>query len=574
MKNKNGNYILTSDGRFISEDALYHALSIRSWKESKNHKYISREWGKSGWVYKYPSDSNTKSASKTNAQTQTKTGTDLLNTLSSYFKSVSSTINNTASTKSTSKSTNTKNLVSTGLKALTNATSNKSISSSVNESKSNKSSDRNKSITNNLLNKLGKTDISNVKVGSAPNKENASESKIGSLFEKGKTAFNNFIGITDKREAEEAHEQATLLKDAADLFKDKIGASQKDYNDARDNAYEDNDISEQERRSIALYKKELDSANEKYSDALENYSDALEKYEKENQEYLKTPLGIIENAAEKGKEFFNKLFKKPKRLEEIERNIKMYEEQREKEEAEREAKEEAEREAKEEAERKKKGEYAEAQTEERMTLRIPELYNQLKSLKKDNPLPDLPLKTKATTYDEDMASINPNYKTDKSSYDENCGACTIAYDLRRRGYDVTVVDEDAYLKGGNSYIDLLECYDNADWTNLVTRANIEKEYGIDLPNVYPPTKEEVSYMEHDMLNEGEGARGNFMMQWINGGGHSISWEVEDGEVVYRDCQTNEKIDIEEYRTYAKSFTYFRTDNLTPNENVLDYVQKR
>lgn len=545
MKNENNNYILTSDGRFISEDELYHALSIRSWKESKNHKYISREWGKSGWVYKYPSDSNTKSTSKTNAQTQTKTGTDLLNTLSSYFKSASSTMNKTASTKSTG----VKNLVSTGLKALTNATS----KPTANASKSNKPSDYSKSIANNILNKLGKTDISNVKVGSTPNKENASESKIGSLIGKGKTAFNNFIGITDKREAEAAQEQANLLKDATDV-------SQKVYNDARDNAYKDNDISEQERRSIALYKKELDSVNEKYSDA-------LEKYEKENQEYLKTPLGVIENAAKKGKEFFSKLFEKPKSVEELMREValKEYDEQREKE--------EAEREEKEEAERQKKGEYAEAQTEERMTIRIPELYNLLKSLKKDNPLPDLPLKTKATTLDEDMAAINPNYNTNtKSNYDENCGACTIAYDLRRRGYDVAVVDEDAYLKGGNSYLDLLTCYDNVDLTNLITQVDIEKKYGVDLPDVYPPTREEVSYMEHDMLNEGEGARGNFMMQWINGGGHSISWEVEDGEVVYRDCQTNRKIDIEEYRTYAKSFTYFRTDNLTPNENVLDYVQ--
>ena len=331
MKNENSNYILTSDGRFISEDELYHALSIRSWKESKNHKYISREWGKKGWVYKYPSDSNTKSTSKNNDQTQTKAGTNLLNTLSSYFKNTSSTMNKTGSAKSTSKSTNTKNLVSTGLKALTNATSNKSISSSVNASKSNKSSDRNKSIANNTLNKLGKTDISNVKVGSTLNKENASESKIGSLIEKGKTAFNNFIGITDKREAEAAYEQANLLKDAADV-------SQKDYNDARDNAYEDNDLSERERRGIAFYKKELDNINEKYSDV-------LEKYEKENQEYLKTPLGVIENTAKKGKAFFSKLFEKPKSVEEAMREaaFKDYAEQIEKEEAEREANEEAER---------------------------------------------------------------------------------------------------------------------------------------------------------------------------------------------------------------------------------------
>ena len=542
------NYIITSDGRFISEDELYHALSIRSWKESKNHKYISREWGKKGWVYKYPSDSNTKSTSKTSDRTQAKTGTNLLNTLSSYFKSTSSTINKTGSTKPAAKSTSTKNLVSTGLKALTNATSKSTV---VKTSKSNKGSDYNKSVTNSLLNKLGKTDISNVKIGSTPNKENASESKIGSLIKKGKTAFNNFIGITDKREAEAAHEQATLLKDAADV-------SQKDYNDARDNAYKDNDISERERRSIAFYKKELDSVNEKYSDA-------LEKYEKENQEYLKTPLGVIENAAKKGKEFFSKLFEKPKSVEEVMREaaLKEYDEQREKE--------EAEREAKEEADRKKKGKYVEDQTEERMTLRIPELYNLLKSLKKDNPLPDLPLKTKATTLDEDMEAINPIYHSNnKSDYDENCGACTIAYDLRRRGYDVAAVDEDTYRKSGGTLNDLVDCYDNA---KLIDQSYIARKYNISKESLSEhPTKELVSCMEKEMLSGGEGARGNFLTVWSLGGGHSISWEVENGEIVYRDCQTSEKVDIDKWLGMSDEFYYFRTDNLTPNERITDYVQ--
>ena len=545
------NYIITSDGRFISEDELYHALSIRSWKESKNHKYISREWGKKGWVYKYPSDSNTKSASKTNDQNQTKTGTNLLNTLSSYFKSTFSTLNKTGSAKSTSKSNSTKNLVSTGLKALTNATSNKSIASSANASKYSKSSDYNKSIANNTLNKLGKTDISNVKVGSTLNKENASESKIGSLIEKGKTAFNNFIGITDKREAEAAYEQANLLKDAADV-------SQKDYNDARDNAYEDNDLSERERRGIAFYKKDLDSINEKYSDD-------LEKYEKENQEYLKTPLGVIENAAKKGKEFFSKLFEKPKSVEEAMREaaLKEYDEQREKE--------EAEREANEEAERKKKGKYVEDQTEERMTLRIPELYNLLKSLKKGNHLPDLSLKTKATTLDEDMEAVNPIYHTNnKSLFDENCGACTIAYDLRRRGYDVAAVDEDTYRKSGGTLNDLVDCYDNA---KLIDMSYIARKYNIsEKSSTGHPTKELVSCMEKEMLSEGDGARGNFLTVWSLGGGHSISWEVENGEIVYRDCQTNEKVELDKWLGMSDEFYYFRTDNLTPNERIEDYVQ--
>lgn len=117
-----------------------------------------------------------------------------------------------------------------------------------------------------------------------------------------------------------------------------------------------------------------------------------------------------------------------------------------------------------------------------MTLRIPELYNLLKSLKKDNPLPDLTLKTKATILDEDMAAINPSYYTnDIAHYDENCGACTIAYDLRRRGYDVAAVDEDTYHKSGGTVTDLLNCYDDP---TLITQSDIAKNI-ISVKRVYP-----------------------------------------------------------------------------------------
>ena len=280
---------------------------------------------------------------------------------------------------------------------------------------------------------------------------------------------------------------------------------------------------------------------------------------------MKNPLGVIENAAKKGKEFFSKLFEKPKSVEEAMREaaLKEYDEQREKE--------EAEREANEEAERKKKGKYVEDQTEERMTLRIPELYNLLKSLKKDNPLPDLSLKTKATTLDEDMEAVNPIYHTNnKSHYDENCGACTIAYDLRRRGYDVAAVNEDTYRKSGGTLNDLVDCYDNA---KLIDMSYIARKYNIsEKSSTGHPTKELVSCMEKEMLSEGDGARGNFLTVWSLGGGHSISWEVENGEIVYRDCQTNEKVELDKWLGMSDEFYYFRTDNLTPNERIEDYVQ--
>lgn len=60
------NYILTSDGGFVSEDELYH-WGTKKGEQKKDHKYISREWKNGRWVYTYEEDRNNRSNQTFNA---------------------------------------------------------------------------------------------------------------------------------------------------------------------------------------------------------------------------------------------------------------------------------------------------------------------------------------------------------------------------------------------------------------------------------------------------------------------------------------------------------------------------
>lgn len=47
------NYILTSDGSFISEDEYLQHWGLKKGEEKKDHKYIRREWNGKRWIYYY-----------------------------------------------------------------------------------------------------------------------------------------------------------------------------------------------------------------------------------------------------------------------------------------------------------------------------------------------------------------------------------------------------------------------------------------------------------------------------------------------------------------------------------------
>ena len=63
------NYIITSDGSFVSDDQLMHTLARGNtgWVKP-NHKYIDRKWRNGRYVYTYVTDTGTRAVARTASQ--------------------------------------------------------------------------------------------------------------------------------------------------------------------------------------------------------------------------------------------------------------------------------------------------------------------------------------------------------------------------------------------------------------------------------------------------------------------------------------------------------------------------
>lgn len=197
---------------------------------------------------------------------------------------------------------------------------------------------------------------------------------------------------------------------------------------------------------------------------------------------------------------------------------------------------------------------------------------------------DVPQKKEPTTRDEDMAAINPNFIPEEARqelskiesdyykavltgneekaeelYDEymaisekyegymqNCANCTLAYDLRRRGYDV-----DASWNPNSTNIDAI-----MDWYKLTDNDVL----GVDKGG-QKISRSEAKQIEKQLKSMyPEGSYGHMLLYWADGGGHDVVWSIENGKTIIRDCQSNEVVNIEDYLTKCSAMDMFRADD--------------
>ena len=173
-------------------------------------------------------------------------------------------------------------------------------------------------------------------------------------------------------------------------------------------------------------------------------------------------------------------------------------------------------------------------------------------------LPNLKRKTGVMTPKDDMAACNPKYSKG-GVYKNNCISCALAYDMRRRGYDVEAMPIDTTSAINGSLPVQLGFYKG------------EKLDTFEVPkDLYAATKQ----FSNQILKYGDGSRGMLRIRWKNGDGHAAVWEVDDGSVVIRDPQNNTIVDLSDYMSRAKTFYYFRTDNLELTNKASRFVQNR
>ena len=167
-------------------------------------------------------------------------------------------------------------------------------------------------------------------------------------------------------------------------------------------------------------------------------------------------------------------------------------------------------------------------------------------------------KTVDTNPNEDMAACNPKYSKG-GVYKNNCISCALAYDMRRRGYDVEAMP-----------------IDTTSATNGSLPVQLGFYKGEKLETFEVPKDPDVAMKQfaNRILKYGDGSRGMLRIRWKNGDGHAVIWEIDDSSVAVRDPQNNTMVDLSDYVSRAKTFYYFRTDDLELTNKAFRFVQNR
>lgn len=197
---------------------------------------------------------------------------------------------------------------------------------------------------------------------------------------------------------------------------------------------------------------------------------------------------------------------------------------------------------------------------------------------------------------EDQEKVNEKYSPYDETTSQNCSNCSIAYELRRRGYDVEAVDnggmesydgntarhydfyEDAKvigIYGDGSTIThteewMRDAYREGDGRVHIDSEHDKKEYDFSA-NEYSYTAE--SLEKGILANSPPGSRGMIDVCWNLGGAHSIVYEVDvNGKVTIRDSQTYDEYDLSELASKVSQVRICRTDNLQLKEDILKTVR--
>ena len=172
----------------------------------------------------------------------------------------------------------------------------------------------------------------------------------------------------------------------------------------------------------------------------------------------------------------------------------------------------------------------------------------------------IPLKTRDMSERQDLAMVNPEFRSFNDNSKNNCCLCSVAYDLRRRGFDVTA--ETASVG-----------YFTEEWTRWYPKAKIERA-----SDKNEKGKSTIRAMANNTIKaleaQPDGARGTLLIQMsMYGGGHSMIYEKKNGKLRFLDGQSNTiyrfpKLFLMEN---ARSAEYVRLDNVEPDWKAIREV---
>lgn len=227
------------------------------------------------------------------------------------------------------------------------------------------------------------------------------------------------------------------------------------------------------------------------------------------------------------------------------------------------------------------------------------------------------------TTKEETAKINPDYDPTNPETSMNCGFCSVAWILRKKGYDVEAKhdmvgdwNDDEYGSRGTNTLQLKRMFvDPLKSTKTVTVnsgplglkltkktvpnyadkeeypfehmydknlneyigstaytsvvAKVEEGYGNKNQKTFEKHAEEIILKESKNNNYGM-----LTVSWKIGGGHALNYQVENGKVMVYDGQVNKTYPLSELLPRVNSLEYLDCTSLVPTDNVNLVVQNR
>ena len=226
-----------------------------------------------------------------------------------------------------------------------------------------------------------------------------------------------------------------------------------------------------------------------------------------------------------------------------------------------------------------------------------------------------------TTKDE-TAKINPDYDPKNPETSQNCGFCSVAWILRKKGFDVEAkhdmvgdwndTEDDSFgvydyqleqmfvdplkdakiepsgpldwlgigkKKLNTMYNKTFKIEDSENFKNLVLNlaAPAYTNIGGVLFEEYGGRSQEKleKYAEEIILKKSKNNNyGMLSVGWKYGGGHALNYQVENGKVMVYDGQVNESYPLSELVAKVDSMAFMDCTSLVPTENVNHVVQNR
>jgi hypothetical protein len=171
---------------------------------------------------------------------------------------------------------------------------------------------------------------------------------------------------------------------------------------------------------------------------------------------------------------------------------------------------------------------------------------------------------------DSVVKTNPHWNTSYREFSENCQRCVVAYELNRRGYDVTALPtyKGDTLPNVAHYNPKSGTFEGR-WKGAFRNAKTV--------NVGAKTEDgAIANIESAMKSYGPGSRAVVQIFYKSGGGHVFNVENQRGRIVYIEAQAGRMKNISHTMrsVNTSSVNLVRTDNLKLSNRARNFVTRR